>query len=79
MFFKEYVFYLLSLKTTLWQPVSAEYIKAEADVHLFVPANSSQAVTDLLQSHAISYEYVFFLITTFKCSTKALMTLTESL
>uniref|UniRef100_A0A3P8VUG0 Carboxypeptidase B2 (plasma) n=1 Tax=Cynoglossus semilaevis TaxID=244447 RepID=A0A3P8VUG0_CYNSE len=48
-------------ETTLWQPVSAEYIKAEADVHLFVPANSSQAVTDLLQSHAISYEYVILL------------------
>ncbi|XP_039997735.1 carboxypeptidase B2 [Xiphias gladius] len=42
--------------TTLWQPVSHQYIKEEMQVHLFVPVNSSEAVKDLLQKHAITHE-----------------------
>ncbi|XP_060922757.1 carboxypeptidase B2 [Limanda limanda] len=43
-------------ETTLWQPVSPEYIKEETTVHLFVPANSSEAVRGLLHTHAITHE-----------------------
>uniref|UniRef100_A0A8D3C6J9 Carboxypeptidase B2 (plasma) n=1 Tax=Scophthalmus maximus TaxID=52904 RepID=A0A8D3C6J9_SCOMX len=45
-----------SSQTALWQPVSPHYIKEETQVHLFVPANSSETVTDLLQKHAITHE-----------------------
>ncbi|XP_054479933.1 carboxypeptidase B2 [Anoplopoma fimbria] len=41
-------------ETALWQPVSSHYIKEETEVHLFVPANSSETVKDLLQKHAIT-------------------------
>ncbi|XP_028256287.1 carboxypeptidase B2 [Parambassis ranga] len=43
-------------ETSLWQPVSPQYIREEAQVHLFVPANSSETVKDLLQRHAITHE-----------------------
>uniref|UniRef100_A0A668APL6 Carboxypeptidase B2 n=1 Tax=Myripristis murdjan TaxID=586833 RepID=A0A668APL6_9TELE len=43
-------------ETVLWQPVSPEYIKEEEPVHLFVPANSSDTVKDLLQGHAVAHE-----------------------
>ncbi|XP_044044485.1 carboxypeptidase B2 [Siniperca chuatsi] len=43
-------------ETALWQPVSPQYIKEETQVHLFVPANSSDTVKDLLQKHAITHE-----------------------
>uniref|UniRef100_A0A665TZ12 Carboxypeptidase B2 (plasma) n=1 Tax=Echeneis naucrates TaxID=173247 RepID=A0A665TZ12_ECHNA len=34
-------------ETVLWQPVSHQYITEETQVHLFVPANSSEMVQDL--------------------------------
>ncbi|XP_075995119.1 carboxypeptidase B2 [Genypterus blacodes] len=40
-------------ETMLWQPVSPQFIKVETQVHLFVPANSSETVRDLLHKHAI--------------------------
>ncbi|XP_038575066.1 carboxypeptidase B2 [Micropterus salmoides] len=43
-------------KTALWQPVSPQYIREETQVHLFVPANSSKTVIDLLQKHAMTHE-----------------------
>uniref|UniRef100_A0A3Q1HDY6 Peptidase M14 domain-containing protein n=1 Tax=Anabas testudineus TaxID=64144 RepID=A0A3Q1HDY6_ANATE len=43
-------------KTALWQPVSPQYIKQDAQVHLFVPTNSSKTVKDLLQKHTIAHE-----------------------
>ncbi|XP_030606679.1 carboxypeptidase B2 [Archocentrus centrarchus] len=43
-------------KTVLWQPASAEYIREEMQVHLFVPANSSGTVKDLLKKHHITHE-----------------------
>ncbi|KAA8579834.1 hypothetical protein FQN60_006927 [Etheostoma spectabile] len=43
-------------ETALWQPVSPQYIKEETEVHLFVPANSTETVKDLLQKHAITHE-----------------------
>ncbi|XP_041821733.1 carboxypeptidase B2-like [Chelmon rostratus] len=43
-------------ETALWQPVSPHYIKEETEVHLFVPANSSDTVKDLLQKHNITHE-----------------------
>ncbi|XP_068575952.1 carboxypeptidase B2 [Cebidichthys violaceus] len=43
-------------ETALWQPVSSDYIKEETVVHLFVPANSSETVKDLLQKGAITHE-----------------------
>ncbi|XP_030015114.1 carboxypeptidase B2 [Sphaeramia orbicularis] len=43
-------------ETALWQPVSSQYIKEETVVHLFVPANSSETVKNLLQKHAITHE-----------------------
>ncbi|KAM3585752.1 uncharacterized protein V6R79_026362 [Siganus canaliculatus] len=43
-------------ETDLWRPVSAEFIVADAYVHLFVPAGKSQNVKDLLQTHHITYE-----------------------
>ncbi|XP_031148117.1 carboxypeptidase B2 [Sander lucioperca] len=42
-------------ETALWQPVSPQYIKEETEVHLYVPANSSEIVKDLLQKHAITH------------------------
>ncbi|XP_034407376.1 carboxypeptidase B2 [Cyclopterus lumpus] len=42
-------------ETALWQPVSSHYIKEETEVHLFVPANSSATVKDLLQKHAVTH------------------------
>ncbi|CAK6962472.1 carboxypeptidase B2 [Scomber scombrus] len=42
-------------ETVLWQPVSHHYIKEETQVHLFVPANSSSTVKDLLQKHSITH------------------------
>ena len=50
-------------QTALWQPVSPLYIKEDTQVHLFVPANSSETVTGLLQKHAITHEYVAYLKT----------------
>ncbi|XP_051284211.1 carboxypeptidase B2 [Dicentrarchus labrax] len=43
-------------ETALWQPASPQFIKEETQVHLFVPANSSETVKDLLQTHAITHE-----------------------
>ncbi|KAM8904097.1 carboxypeptidase B2 [Spinachia spinachia] len=43
-------------ETALWQPVSSHYIKEETKVHLFVPANSSETVKDLLQKGAMTHE-----------------------
>ncbi|XP_033956986.1 carboxypeptidase B2 [Pseudochaenichthys georgianus] len=43
-------------ETALWQPVSPHYIKEDTQVHLFVPANSSETVKDLLKRHAITHE-----------------------
>ncbi|XP_037552753.1 carboxypeptidase B2 [Nematolebias whitei] len=43
-------------ETALWQPVSPVYIKEEAPVHLYVPANSSERVRKLLQQHGITHE-----------------------
>ncbi|XP_018516493.1 carboxypeptidase B2 [Lates calcarifer] len=43
-------------ETALWQPVSPNYIKEETQVHLFVPANSSEIVKNLLQQHTITHE-----------------------
>ncbi|XP_040888561.1 carboxypeptidase B2 [Toxotes jaculatrix] len=43
-------------ETVLWQPVSPQYIKEEMQVHLFVPANSSETVRDLLQRHTITHQ-----------------------
>lgn len=48
----------ISSQTVLWQPVSHHYIKEETQVHLFVPANSSSTVKDLLQRHSITHQYV---------------------
>lgn len=45
-------------QTALWQPVSSHYIKEETEVHLFVPANSSETVKGLLHKGAITHEYV---------------------
>lgn len=42
-------------ETVLWQPDSPQYIREESHVHLFVPANSSKTVKDLLQKHSIAY------------------------
>ncbi|KAM6893851.1 carboxypeptidase B2 [Xenentodon cancila] len=43
-------------ETALWQPVSFHYIKEDTQVHLFVPANSSETVINLLQEHSITHE-----------------------
>ncbi|XP_070786865.1 carboxypeptidase B2 [Enoplosus armatus] len=43
-------------ETALWQPISSQYIKEETQVHLFVPANSSETVKELLQKHGITHE-----------------------
>lgn len=43
-------------ETALWQPVSSQFIKEETQVHLFVPANSSETVKDLLQRHTLTHE-----------------------
>ncbi|XP_029030638.1 carboxypeptidase B2 [Betta splendens] len=43
-------------ETVLWQPVSPHYIKEESQVHLFVTANSSKTVKDLLQKHSITHK-----------------------
>ncbi|KAG7502662.1 carboxypeptidase B2 [Solea senegalensis] len=40
----------------LWQPASPEFIRAETDVHLFVPATSSQVVSELLLRHNVTHE-----------------------
>lgn len=45
-------------QTDLWQPASIYYIKEETQVHLYVPANSSESVKNLLQEHGITHEYV---------------------
>uniref|UniRef100_A0A3Q3GSE2 Carboxypeptidase B2 (plasma) n=1 Tax=Kryptolebias marmoratus TaxID=37003 RepID=A0A3Q3GSE2_KRYMA len=42
-------------ETNLWQPVSSDHIEAETPVHLYVPANSSEAVMDLLQKHGMTH------------------------
>ncbi|XP_062302822.1 carboxypeptidase B2-like [Osmerus eperlanus] len=42
-------------ETVLWQPASPLYIKADSEVHLFVPANSSGIVQDLLQRHHVTH------------------------
>ncbi|XP_033834035.2 carboxypeptidase B2 [Periophthalmus magnuspinnatus] len=43
-------------ETSLWQPVSSEFIKAESAVHLFVPVNSSERVREKLRTHGITHE-----------------------
>lgn len=43
-------------QTALWQPAAPQFIKEETEVHLFVPANSSETVAGLLQKHAITHE-----------------------
>ncbi|XP_077568534.1 carboxypeptidase B2 [Stigmatopora nigra] len=43
-------------ETALWQPVHSQYIKEDTEVHLFVPANSSSTVKDLLQRYNIAHE-----------------------
>ncbi|XP_030266223.1 carboxypeptidase B2 [Sparus aurata] len=43
-------------ETALWQPAAPQFIKEETEVHLFVPANSSETVAGLLQKHAITHE-----------------------
>ncbi|XP_010752113.2 carboxypeptidase B2 [Larimichthys crocea] len=43
-------------ETSLWQPASPQYIKEETQVHLYVPANSSETVVDLLEKHNITHE-----------------------
>ncbi|XP_072304469.1 carboxypeptidase B2 [Eucyclogobius newberryi] len=43
-------------ETSLWQPVSSEFIKEESPVHLFVPVNSSQAVRDKLKKRGIIHQ-----------------------
>ncbi|KAM6945666.1 carboxypeptidase B2 [Aplochiton taeniatus] len=40
----------------LWQPVAPQYIHPENTVHMFVPANSSETVTDMLRRHHLTYE-----------------------
>lgn len=57
MFFLLWIRHIFS-QTALWQPVSPHYIQEETQVHLFVPATSSETVKDLLQKHAITHEYV---------------------
>ena len=42
----------------LWSPAAPEFIREEAEVHLFVPGNSSQAVRELLQTHGVTHAYV---------------------
>ncbi|XP_061745441.1 carboxypeptidase B2 [Nerophis ophidion] len=43
-------------ETALWQPVHHQYIQEETQVHLFVPANSSAVVKDVLQQYKITHE-----------------------
>lgn len=52
------VLWCVIFQTVLWQPASPQYIKAESEVHLFVPANSSGTVLDLLQRHQLTHQYV---------------------
>uniref|UniRef100_A0A8C7WNY4 Carboxypeptidase B2 (plasma) n=1 Tax=Oryzias sinensis TaxID=183150 RepID=A0A8C7WNY4_9TELE len=42
-------------ETALWQPVSPVYMKEQAEVHLFVPGESFETVTSLLQDHDITH------------------------
>ncbi|XP_056445020.1 carboxypeptidase B2 [Gadus chalcogrammus] len=42
-------------ETVLWSPAAPEFIREEAEVHLFVPGNSSQAVRELLQTHGVTH------------------------
>ncbi|KAM4559518.1 carboxypeptidase B2 [Odontesthes bonariensis] len=43
-------------ETALWQPASPHYIKEETQVHLFVPANSSEMIKNLLRTNDITHE-----------------------
>ncbi|XP_059183962.1 carboxypeptidase B2 [Centropristis striata] len=43
-------------ETALWQPASPQFIKEETEVHLFVPANSSETVKNLLQKNTITHQ-----------------------
>ncbi|XP_061660086.1 carboxypeptidase B2 [Syngnathoides biaculeatus] len=43
-------------ETVLWQPIDPQYIQEDIQVHLFVPANSSATVKDLLQRYDITNE-----------------------
>ncbi|KAM9836034.1 carboxypeptidase B2 [Aulostomus maculatus] len=43
-------------ETALWQPVSPHHIQEQTQVHLFVPANSSETVTNLLQKHKLTHK-----------------------
>uniref|UniRef100_A0A8C6PJY5 Carboxypeptidase B2 (plasma) n=1 Tax=Nothobranchius furzeri TaxID=105023 RepID=A0A8C6PJY5_NOTFU len=43
-------------ETALWQPASPHHIQEETQVHLYVPANSSESVKTLLQTHTITHE-----------------------
>lgn len=47
----------VSLQTVLWQPVSPQHIWEEIQVHLFVPAHSSETVVATLQNHNMIYEW----------------------
>ncbi|KAJ8407393.1 hypothetical protein AAFF_G00279670 [Aldrovandia affinis] len=43
-------------ETVLWQPAAPDYITANAEVHLFVPASSLATVKGLLDNHSILNE-----------------------
>ncbi|XP_068612466.1 carboxypeptidase B2 [Brachionichthys hirsutus] len=43
------------IEVALWQPDSPQHIKEDTPVHLFVPANSSEAVKDLLRGHGVTH------------------------
>ncbi|XP_038146327.1 carboxypeptidase B2 [Cyprinodon tularosa] len=43
-------------QTGLWKPASPHNIKELTQVHLYVPANSSETVRNLLQRHGITHE-----------------------
>nr|XP_057907868.1 carboxypeptidase B2 [Doryrhamphus excisus] len=43
-------------ETTLWQPAHHQYIQEETQVHLYVPANSSSVVKELLQRYTITHQ-----------------------
>lgn len=51
-------FHVLCDQTSLWQPVSPQHIQEEMQVHLYVPASSLETVTDLLNKHIITHEYI---------------------
>lgn len=46
----------VQLEASLWQPVSSEFIREQSDVHLFVRANASQTVKELLLRHGLTHQ-----------------------